>query len=145
MRYCSFGVELWIAIKLAGEQRHLRARFLPRPAWLESATQPQLRAVTIHQRKPDLRNPFEFGETKADKISRHHTDDHVGCVPQPQRLAQDLRIPAETSLPEAIAQDHDQLLSRSVVFFRREGAAQRRGGAEDGEEVVGNVLCCDRL
>src|SRR5262249_10771459 len=44
-----------------------------------------------------------------------------------------------------IAYDHDWIPARYVILFRRESASQRRGGAENGEEIVGNELSCDLL
>src|SRR5262249_2235411 len=69
--------------------------------------------------------------------------DHEGSAVQPHCLAQDLRVPAETSLPKPIAYDHDRVPARHAILFQRESATQRRNGAENGEEVVGNKLSID--
>src|SRR5215510_626210 len=98
-----------------------------------------------HQRQPDLCRARKrlFAQTKTDKISPHHADDHEGSAVQPHCLAQDLRVPAETSLPKPIAYDHDRVPARHAILFQRESATPRRNGAENGEEVVGNKLSID--
>ena len=61
---------------------------------------------------------------------RHHADDRVGDAVQPDRLPDDVRVPAEALHPEAVTEQDDVVFARLVLLRAErtpEDAAARRG------------------
>ena len=67
-----------------------------------------------------------------------HAHDGEGRAVERQRLAHDVRVAAEASLPESVAEHDDR--HGLVVFFRQERTAHRGLSAEDREIVAAHHL-----
>jgi hypothetical protein len=59
---------------------------------------------------------------KKPETSRRHTDNRIDFVIQPDLPSDNFRITAETPLPQAMTDDHQLVLTRSIIFGRK-GAA----------------------
>jgi hypothetical protein len=93
----------------------------------------------LRPRQPDLHVP----EGEAEHV-RHHADDGVGLSLQPDRLADDAWIPAETPPPEAGAQHH-HVGSPLLILGRSEPAPEQRLDPPDVEELAADPLAVEHL
>src|SRR5262245_57820012 len=101
---------------------------------LAGAASPGLRHV-VSERPPDIGRPLVVSREIIFKPPWHHADDGE-CLPaQRHRLANDVRISVETTLPEGMA-DHDDEASCRTVFFRFEITTKHRTYAQDPKIIA---------
>ena len=76
----------------------------------------------------------QLGPAREVEAGRHHTHDGEGIAVENERLADDLRVAAEAALPQAVAQQGDDV---PVLRFLlgQERAPQQRHPPQQGEEV----------
>src|SRR6267143_3105650 len=72
------------------------------------------------------------------KVRAHHADDVVRPAVQRNCFADDVRVTAKTALPQAIAQDDNEVFA-ILLFFRVEDTAEERRAFHDFEEAVANL------
>src|SRR5258705_3498797 len=87
------------------------------------------------QRNRDVDAPAGF---EAEKVARCDADDGERSALQLNRPANDGRIAAKISLPEAVADHRDR--PRGLVILEREPAANGRSYTHDVETVAGDEL-----
>src|SRR6185369_7957232 len=88
------------------------------------------------QHSPQLRGPAgarALFDMKL-KIRRHHADDCKLLIIESDRIANQIRLSAESTLPQSIAQHCDGRLA-AFVIFRQERAPEKRIDAEYFEEL----------
>ena len=96
-----------LLIDAAGDRRQLRVGLLQAGPRLEPRQHRELADVARHPRWVAApRNPQIRPEQK--QAGRHHADDRRGLTADPDRAADDLAIPAEAALPDAMADDRDR-------------------------------------
>src|SRR6266567_5780943 len=76
-------------------------------------------------------------EPPTGKMRRHHGDDRVGLVVNPNGLAQNRWITMKFRLPESVADDHLELIS-PLLFLVGEEAPEQWLDAQDFEIARGN-------
>ena len=89
------------------------------------------------RRRPNVEAPLQF---RADEVARHHAG-HLQRDPVDANGAPEYaRFRAEPGLPDPVAEYANRVRAfRTIVFFVDQ-AAERRAGAEEGEERAGNRL-----
>src|SRR6185436_2724538 len=88
---------------------------------------------------PDLHVALEELESL-----RHHADDYVRLAVEQHGAADDAGFPAETALPEAVADDGNRR-SAGTVLALHERPSERRRRAEHVEERPGDAAAGDPL
>src|SRR5215470_3468071 len=86
-----------------------------RPVRSQSHRPPDINALAVWQRTPPTANVMQS--------SRHHTNDCERYAQQPNSLSDNVRITAETALPQTMTQDDDCALIRNL-FIPVEFASQ---------------------
>ena len=78
------------------------------------------------------------------EAGRHDADDGDAAPADLDLAPEDRRVAAEAALPEVVAEDDDARPVRAVLLLA-EAAAERRGDAEDREDVAPDVSRADAL
>ena len=135
--------------ELARNQIHFRLRPLDGHAWLQprdgvQMTAPALLFVRLLRDRPvKFRPPVQQTNRQRFEIGRHDTDDGVVASTELYRLPNDIRIAAKTLLPQAVAQDHDIILSL-YLFFGGEDSPEQRLDVHHLEESVTDLRARNR-
>src|ERR671916_492447 len=95
-----------------------------------------------HHGNPEVHREREL---RPHKLLRGDADDRV-CQPvQVDGFPDHRRVRSEAPLPEAVAQYNDRMSARSLVFFGKEGAPEKRTHAQHVEIVAGHNLAPDDI
>src|ERR1044071_2218993 len=84
-----------------------------------------LTAITLVGWGDVQRSPYIRLQDKA-KVGRHHTDAIVCCAVQQDRAPDYLRVAAEPSLPQVLADDDDAPRAGAIFFGHKSAATLRR-------------------
>ena len=132
--------------ELLGDEVHLRLRLCPRdprrepPVDAEPRVVPRRRlAVVVLKRGPEVgvRHHERLGGQKQSELPRQDTHYLVRDAVHGDGAADERGIAGIAPLPQPVTQDHD-LGPVGLLFLRGEVAAERRGHAEQWEEVRGD-------
>ena len=99
--------------------------------------------LTAARRESKERSP-DACAARETETRGEHADDRRGLTIQDHRTSDNPGVAAEPPLPQPIAQEHDPG-TRSLLFIRREGPAERGLNAEHREEPGRHVRAGDRL
>src|SRR5580704_17451751 len=80
------------------------------------------------------RNPKLRATRREPEVCRHHADDGVVLLVEPQSLVRDSRITGKFTLPKGVAENRDVVLS-GAMFIREKRSPQQRLCFESGEEI----------
>src|SRR5436853_17906 len=85
------------------------------------------------------RRPQLCGAASETKRWRHHADDVIALAVERDCPIQYLRIAAKAPLPQAMTENHHEVVS-GLIFFRQKTATEHRLRAQHGQEAIGDAL-----
>src|SRR5436305_819566 len=110
--------------QLAGDHAHVGARLLDGHARLEppDGLQPESAARLLELWPGGERHPHVCLFLREGEARGHDADDCAVYAVEADRLPDDVRVTAEAPLPQAVADDGDEVAAR-LLFFTGEGPA----------------------